>query len=153
MAQESAITDEIRNMIGVELEPFTFEVEKGAIIKLAQSVEDPNPLWQDEKYARNHRYGGIIASPTFYGGIRSLSALERIINLPCPLTRMLNGGNELEFFVPLRPGDVVTARMKLAEVNERDTKTGKMLFKIIETTYTNQLGEVTCKGRQTMIRY
>ena len=66
MAQAgSLVTDELRKLVGVESEPEVWEIEKGAIIKFAQSVEDRNPLWNDEGEARKTRYGGMIAPPTF----------------------------------------------------------------------------------------
>ena len=66
MPDGSVITDEIRNTIGREFGPHVYEVEKGAIKKFAEALEDTNPLWQDEKYAAESRYGGIIAPPTFF---------------------------------------------------------------------------------------
>ena len=64
MVEGSVITDEIRNMIGTDLATEVFEVEKGMILKIAQAVEDPNPLWQDQEYAQKSRYGGIVAPPS-----------------------------------------------------------------------------------------
>ena len=71
MTQESAITPEMRAAIGVESEPRTSEVEKGAIIKFAEAIGDTNPIYNEEAAARQSRYGGMIAPPTF---LRSMSA-------------------------------------------------------------------------------
>ncbi|MCE2465561.1 MAG: MaoC family dehydratase N-terminal domain-containing protein [Dehalococcoidia bacterium] len=38
--------------IGVESPPQVLEVEKGAIIRFAQAIGDPNPMWNDESEAR-----------------------------------------------------------------------------------------------------
>ena len=65
MTQESAITPEMKAAIGVESEPRTSEVEKGAIIKFAEAIGDTNPIYNDEAAARESRYGGLIAPPTF----------------------------------------------------------------------------------------
>ena len=65
MTQESLVTDELKAAIGVESAPALNEVEKGAIRKFAQAVGDPNPLWQDEEYAKKGPYGRIVAPPTF----------------------------------------------------------------------------------------
>ena len=43
------------------------EVEKGAIKKYADAVDDHNPLYWDDEYAKNSRYGSIIAPPGFFG--------------------------------------------------------------------------------------
>lgn len=60
----SFLTEEMRRQaIGQKSEPHTIDVEKGAIIKFAQAIEDDNPLFNDDMAARESRYGGIIAPP------------------------------------------------------------------------------------------
>ena len=51
--EESVITAAMKETIGVESEPITHEVEKGAIIKFAQAIGDRNPAYPD------------VAPPTF----------------------------------------------------------------------------------------
>ena len=48
MTQESVITQEMRDVIGVESEAITYDVEKGAIRKFAEAIGDDNPLYVDE---------------------------------------------------------------------------------------------------------
>ncbi|MFC1994089.1 MaoC family dehydratase N-terminal domain-containing protein [Chloroflexota bacterium] len=151
MAEETLITDEVREAIGKEIDSVVVEVEKGAIRRIAQAVGDPNPLWQDEEYAKKSRYGGIIASPTYIASIRTGEGIAALP--PVPLKRVLNGGNELEFFHPIRPGDILTSRRILADVRQNESSKGKMVVMVLETTYTNQKGEVVAKNRQSIIRY
>ena len=151
MAQESAITDEMKAAIGVESEPAFNEVEKGAIRKFAQAVGDPNPLWQDEEYAKKGPYGRIVAPPTFLVTMTSGRS-----NRPVrpPMRRgLLDGGAEWEFYLPVGPGDVITCRSKLAELYERPGRMGTMLFTISEQTYINQKGELVAKRRGTVITF
>ena len=65
MAGESVISDDMRAVVGVESDPITYEVEKGAIVKFAQAIGDNNPIFNNEEAARDSAYGGIIAPPTF----------------------------------------------------------------------------------------
>lgn len=153
MVEQSAITEAIRKAIGREMGPYVYEVEKGAIRKFAEAIDDPNPLWQEEDYAKESRYGGIIASPSFVTSLKVPGLTEWVLGLDCPLKRLLNGGNELEFFQPLRPGDVISVTARLSQAYEREGKAGKMVFLIIETDYTNQRGELAVRGRQTLIKY
>lgn len=138
----------IKASIGAEAEPFTYVVEKGAIKKFATAVGDPNPLWQDEAYARKTRYGGIIAPPTFF-------RLFRPIRFPVerPYARLLDGGSEWEYFEPVRPGDTITGTIKLAGVAEREGRVGKMLILVWEITYKNQFGAIVATQRSTSISY
>ena len=55
------LTEEMRQQaIGTETAPVTTDVEKGAIIKFAQAIGDPNPLYNDEIGARRSQYGGCF---------------------------------------------------------------------------------------------
>lgn len=152
MAEESVITEELRNMVGVEVEPEVFEVEKGHIRKFAEAVGDPNPLWQDEAYACKSRYGSIIAPPMFLQDEGKNKFADRLAEIPLPLPSFLNGGVEIEFYQPLKPGDIITTRAKLADLYEKQGKTGKLIFMVIEVTSTNQRGELVYISRNTFIR-
>ncbi|MBI2907288.1 MAG: MaoC family dehydratase N-terminal domain-containing protein [Chloroflexi bacterium] len=134
--------------VGAETGPFVYEVEKGAIRKFARAVEDPNPLWQDEAYARKTKYGGIIAPPTFL-------RLFRPPQFPAesPYPRRLDAGSDWEYFEPLRSGDIIACRVKLASAVEKEGKIGKMLILVWELTYVNQLGELVATQRSTLITY
>ena len=100
MTQESAITPEMKAAIGVESEPRTSEVETGAIIKFAEAIGDTNPIFNDEAAARQSRYGGMIAPPTF---LRSMSAGPLKVDFRIPYSANLDGGSEWEYFEPSVP--------------------------------------------------
>jgi acyl dehydratase len=147
---ESLITDELRNAVGIDSAPLTYEVEKGAVIRFADAIEDPNPVYRDEVAARDSRYGGLIAPPTF---LRSMAPGPATVEARSPLTRTLDGGSEWEFFYPVRPGDLVTVTVKLASVVQRTGRLGQMIILTRETTYVNQLGQIVAIQRSTSISY
>ena len=153
MTEEVVITEAINRAIGVESEPVFYEIEKGWLKRFADAVDDPNPLWQDEKYARKARYGTLVAAPTFIAAIRDMEWIEGLLNLECPLKRVLNGGNEIEFYEPIKPGDTISVRYKLTDAKERQGKTGKMLFLTYEANYSNQFGDIVARGINSVIRY
>jgi len=154
MAEDSIITDEMKSMVGVESEPSVFEIEKEPIRRWADAIGDPNPLYHDEEYARSKGYRSIIAPPGFVAQYAYPVKMGQMrVRFRSPLTRMLNGGNEYEFFKPIQAGDVLTATTKLAELFEREGRLGKMLFIINETTYKNQNNEMVAIQRGTGISY
>ena len=136
--------------IGVEGAPSVLEVEKGAIVRFAQAVEDPNPLWNDEKVARETRYGGLVAPPTF---LRSVGVDRPELPFKVPFDRMLDGGSDWEYFEPVRVGDRITAVARITDVSERSGRLGTMLMTVIEITYTNQFGQKVATQQGTTIRY
>jgi len=153
MEEKSAITEAIKKLVGIESKPVAFEVEKGWLKRHAEAIDDPNPLWQDEKSARKSRYGTIIAAPTFVAALRNQEWMEGLINIDCPLKGVLNGGNEIEFYQPIRAGDTISITYKLAEATEGSSKKGEMVFLNYEVNYKNQFDELVAKGRNTLIRY
>lgn len=153
MVEGPVITAELKRLVGVESEPVVYEIEKGMISRFAEATEDSNPLWQDIEKAKKTRYKSIIAPPTFLASLRHEMLFHQLLETESPLKRLLNGGNELEYFSPVRPGDVITVTGKLANQRERGGKAGTMLFMIVEMTYKNQKGEIVAKGRNTIIRY
>ncbi len=150
MTETSAITEEIRQLLGKEFGPEVYEVDKSMIRKFAEAIEDPNPLYHDEAYARKAGYGTLLAPPTFVTALRMEDFSKQVMEAPCPLPRVLNGGNEIEYFQPIRAGDVISVTGKLA--NAREAAGGKMLLLFMEFTYKNQKDELAAKSVLTIIR-
>ena len=149
----SAITDEMRNRIGAESEDMVLEVEKGVVKRFVEAVEDPNPLWQDEEYAKKSRFGGLVAPPNLLCTVLLGAGVGRV-ELKTPYTRGVAGGDELELFQPIMVGDVITARAKLVDIYERAGRDGlRRVYIIVETTFKNQRGEVVAKDRASGIQY
>lgn len=150
MTQESVITPEMRAAVGVESEPYTNEIEKGAIIKFARAIGDTNPIYTDEEAARRSRYGGLVAPPTFF---RSLRSGPMKVNVESPYPANLDGGSEWEYYEPARPGDRITVTHKISNIFERPGRLGNMLFIQRETKYVNQFGTTVAIQRTTGISY
>jgi len=144
------VTEETRKQIGKAGEPRTYEIERWAIRRFADAIEDDNPVFNDEKEARKTRHGGMIAPPTFY---RALMAPVPEVKLAMPAYRGLDGGSDWEYFHPIRPGDRITVQSKIADLRESEGRLGPMVFISTETTYTNQFGDVCAIQRSTGIRY
>lgn len=148
MARETIITEEVRQRIlAIRSEPVTYEVEKGAIKKFAEAIEDPSPVYVDREQAGKSKYGDIIAPPTFFC---TMPAGRLDIDLNFGKGR-LNGGSEYELFEPVRAGDQITAISQIADIFEREGKMGKMVFMVTQTTYTNQHGRKVAVARGTGI--
>ena len=147
----SFLTEEMRNQaIGQKSEPRSIDIEKGAIIKFAQAIEDDNPLYNDEMVARDSRYGGLIAPPTF---LRSVGVDRPPYPFDMPFNRMLDGGSDWEYFHPVRAGDRITAISEIADINERIGRMGLMVITSIVVTNRNQFGQVAATQTSTSIRY
>ena len=150
-APASFLTEEMRQQaIGLEGPPATTEVEKGAIIKFAQAIGDDNPVFNDEEAARESRYGGLIAPPTF---LRSMASSRPELPFDFPFHRRLDGGSEWEYFIPVRPGDRITAVARIDDISERTGRLGLMIIMSTVVTYRNQFGRVVATQTGTGIAY
>lgn len=155
MSDNTTLTEEMKAKIGTVLPPIVMEVEKGAVRRFAQAVEDPNPLYADEEYARRTRYGGVVCPPGFFGWPAGEEVgAERILSLlGRPFENVLNAGNESEFYRPVRPGDVLVSSTRLADIYEKKGGAGDLLFVVLETTYKNQTDQVVAIIRYIFMFY
>jgi acyl dehydratase len=146
------LNEEALKQVGKAGEARTYDVERGAIRRFAEAIEDRNPLFNDENAARGTRFGGLIAPPTFCRSMGSPIPDVRISALGQTF-RGLDGGSEWEYFKPIRPGDRITVQTRLVDLRESEGRLGPMIFITMETTYTNQFGELCVTQRSTGIRY
>lgn len=150
MTEDSLISEELKSRIGVEGNPRVYEIEKGLIKQFAQAIDDPNPLWQEEEYARKSKYGGLIALPAL---VIALGWSDFQADGPRGKAG-LHGGTELEYYQPIRAGDTITIINTLIDAQEKDSRRlGKMAVFTYERTYKNQRQEVVAKCRQLVINY
>ena len=88
--------------IGDASEPVTFDVERGAIVRLAEAIGDDQPAYAE----------GTAAPPTFPTTfnfrlpVPSLSAIDP--------ARFIHGDQEYAYERPLRAGDRITCVAKIA---------------------------------------
>jgi len=154
----SVITDEMRALIGVEGEPRTYEVDKTGCRQFARAVGYTDLVYFDEEYAKSKGYRGIPAPPGFLGHMvydpRNPPA-QGAASLPfqSPLTRILNGGTDIEYFDTICAGDVLTATgAQVSDIQERQGRQGPML--IVNSRYTYKRGDqVAAIWRGTLIFY
>ncbi len=150
MTPGSAITPQMRDAIGVESEPATHEVEKGAIRRFAEAIGDSNPLFHDEEAARRSPFGRLVAPPTF---LRSLAPGPPRAPFAIPYDGLLDGGSEWEYFGPVRAGDRITVTTTVSDIFERRGRLGNMLFITRQTRYVDQSGKTAAVQRNTLIHY
>lgn len=141
MSEEPVISDELEGLLNVEFGPEVYEIEKGMVGKFAEAIGDPNPLWRQ------------VTPPTFPATLVPTELLHKMTAAKCPLTRFLNGSNELEYYQPIKVGDTISVTARLDKLRKMEGKEGTTLFMIMDVVYTNQNGEVVAKGRNTYIRY
>ena len=125
-----------RDLIGRESEVALFEVERGAIRKFAEAVQDQTP----------ECLRGEVAPPTFPTTFRMT-----IPGLTFDLARVLHGAQEYRYERPLRAGDRVRCRLRVADVYQRKGRLGEMTFLILALEGRDESGTSVFTGTTTAI--
>lgn len=150
-------------------------VEKGAVRRHAQAI-----MYEDEIFAkaceRNQQYGGPVAPPLFathmfrrpfgakdpiqdnatnpdFDGIVAATSTSGLPELePLKGYALLNGGSEIEFFKYPNHGDTVSVVSRYADIYERESSKGLMIFVVVESDYSDARGQLLIRTRRTQIR-
>jgi len=125
-----------RDLIGRESEVVLFEVERGAIRKFAEAVQDQTP----------ECLRGEIAPPSFPTTFRIT-----IPGLTFDLARVLHGAQEYRYERPLRAGDRVRCRLRVADIYQRKGRLGEMTFLILALEGRDESGTAVFTGTTTAI--
>ena len=133
MDQPAPLTSDL---IGRESEIVVFDVERGAIRKFADAVQDQTPAC----------VRGDVAPPTFPTTFRMT-----IPGVSFDLARVLHGAQEYQYERPLRAGDRVRCRVRVANVYRRQGSLGEMTFLILAMEGTDESGTPVFTGTTTAI--
>ncbi len=144
-------------------EPTEGDVLGKETVRFAQAVDDLNPLYLDDEYARAAGYEGAIAPPMFFNvaltGSRPLSETREDglfrSGEPGPrfnkVNRTMFGGEEVEFVAPIYPGDTLRGETVLESIDQKDGRSGSFVVTVRKTTIRNQDGEIVAISRSSGI--
>src|ERR1700674_5397177 len=133
MDQPAPLTSDL---IGRESGVVVFDVERGAIRKFADAVQDQTPAC----------VRGDVAPPTFPTTFRMT-----IPGVSFDLARVLHGAQEYQYERPLRAGDRVRCRVRVADVYRREGRLGEMTFLILVMEGRDESGTSVFTGTTTAI--
>jgi hypothetical protein len=157
MAGEQFDTTDVDRWIGVPLGGAYLKdpIAPNDIRRWAQGMQNPNPLYFDEAYAAESRFGRLYAPQSFAVCTDTSHGAGPAIQGVIPGQHMIFGGDEWWFFGPrIAPGDLIRHDRMLFDYKVAETKfAGPTMFSRGDTGYINQRGELVCKQRSTSVRY
>lgn len=133
----SLLTKAMEAVVGSTGEPQTAVVEVGALARFAEAIGDDNPIHRE------------VAPPTF---LRSIGNAIPAFPDEALVPRVLDGGSEWEYGVPIKVGDKITFSTTLESLIERSGRMGGMLIATYQTDYLNQDNQMVAVQRNTLIR-
>jgi hypothetical protein len=169
------ITQEVRSIIGkasawIEA---SHPVETSEVRRFFQATMDPDRRYWDTVNAGKSRYGATVAplgfpvhafrrppeevadpfdnrsDPEFDGTGRYMRL--GLPKVPVPLSGVLNGGYEYEFYSYAKVGERIHCRSTYRDIYQRNGKSGTMVFVIIEDEYATADGRPLLKSLNTQI--
>jgi len=163
MAEQFELTQEMKDQIGWESQPWTSEVTTTSVRAFARGVGYTDPVYFDVDAAKKAGYRNLPAPPTYLGTTVFIPGqTDDTLSFPPGfqpninpgLTGLLDGGTEIEYFDTACAGDTLTTVNRLSDLSVKESKSlGKMLIISTETTFTNQDSKVIAIQRSQIIFY
>ncbi|HEY3365169.1 MAG TPA: MaoC family dehydratase N-terminal domain-containing protein [Symbiobacteriaceae bacterium] len=125
------------SLIGATSGATAFVVEQGAIARFADAIGDPNPVYRR----------GDVAPPTFPTTFRV--AVPGLADIDP--ARFIHGNEEYTYQRPIRAGDVLTCRRRIAELFVKEGRLGRMVFVISIIEGHDPDGALVFAGKSTVI--
>ena len=154
---EDSLLEQLKATVGRELVfQAPDEIGRSAFRQYALAVGDFNPMYSDREQAVARGLRDVMAPPTLVcdtwqyvdsdmderGDLLGRGSFRELAGL--------RAGNEYEFFQPIHPDDVLTAHWLVKDVYERTTRSGTVIFQVIEATFHNQRGELLARNTETL---
>jgi len=125
------------------------------IRRWVMAMDYPNPIHWDEEFARQSKFGGIVAPQSISVCLDCGHGVQPACVGRIPDSHLIFGGEEWWFYgCRVRPGDKLFQERRFHDCKVADTKfAGPTLFARGDTIHRNQHGTLVAKERATSIRY
>ena len=122
-----------KSWIGLEFDVAEFEVRGEETGEFAVACGETDPRYTDPEHT------DFQAPPTFTAKYVSRRVLPQ--EFPRFGSRGFDGGKTVTPLRPVRPGDRLTARSRIADIYEKTGRSGRMIFIVHRMEFSNQRGE------------
>lgn len=131
--------------------------------RYAVALDDLDPLYFDEVYARSQGYRGIIAPPNYVTTIRDEAAagpteaemrpdgLPLASGPPVPGLAAMGGGQQIVFHEPVYCGERIVADKQVVRIDQQAGRSGPMVIVEEEIRYATSEGVPKVTLRNTIL--
>jgi len=135
-----------KTLIGSEFDHTEFPpVTAGHIREYAAAALETNPRHLTADDAE------LVAPPTYVVSLRGRNFMPAKLLTLLNLRRGFDAGKDIEFGVPVRVGDALTATSTVHDIYEKTGRSGSMVFVVLRTQIVNQRGESVAVIDQKMM--
>jgi acyl dehydratase len=135
------------SLVGTEVEPFQFPVERGQIRSFCRAIFEDSPTFLDAERPP--------APPTFTRAMNlwSENFVDHYFSIGIDVERVLHGEQRFQYHGLVHAGDTLTVKPKLAEMFTKEGRRGGLLtFVVHEFVFTNQHGRDVVRTRNVTIQ-
>ena len=141
--------------VGYEFAPHSFTIERGKIKEFVNAIGDDHAVHTDPDAAKAAGYRDVIAPPTYLTVMDNWSGPDfedRCRELEIDPLKVLHAEQAYEYLADIYPGDELTETSKVTEVSEKEGKTGRLLFIVMEKSYKRKNETVAICRTTTVVR-
>jgi len=127
------IQDLHQQWVGAECGSSSYDVNTDRLLAFANACGETDPRFIDPEDAEFQSTPGFT---TIIVSGQGSEALPK--DFPQFKGRSIDGGKSVEIHHPIRPGDTLTGKQTIADIYEKTGRSGKMVFVVHRTEFTNQ---------------
>ncbi len=146
------LIEEMKSKRGLKLRAenhsFNEEATKGAIRRFVDGIGDPNPLWRDPDYAKNTRFGSILAPPSWVFSV--LAGIQ----FGWRGLAGFHSASEMAFYRPILLDDKIRPEETFLDFEgpKESSFAGRLVSDYFEDKYFNRKEELVTKIIRLVIR-
>ena len=139
-----------KNLIGKEYPAITLKVKKEILVAFSRSTGQVDPIYFDERTAKENGYPTIIAPPTFLTiiAMQQENPYEYLEKINVSLDSVLHAGQDYRYFYPIFAEDVIEMKYRIDDVFQK--KNGEITFIVFQSKYKNQDGLKIAESLSTL---
>jgi len=141
------------SLIGQELDQFPLPVEWSKVREFAVALLDDDPIYQDERIARDAGFTGISGAPDVRGSVVPFPGRAGAIRAARPgPAAVLHGESTWEYLGPVNVGDQLIGHRRIEDITTRPGKRGgEMTLVTLVVDFVNQHGDMVLRERYVVI--
>lgn len=137
-----------KNAVGKEIGPFSYVTWGRKIRQFVDATGDHNPLYINQEFAKDSKYGGTIVPPAMANAFFVGTPIWSVVEV-CKIdrARALHAEQEYEFLKPIRPLTLLSTYYKIVDVYEKKG----LSFAVVEGITKDEDGDIVLKGKIKLI--
>ena len=140
-----------KKLIGKRYPDISFAIEKQRLRFFSKATSQTDPIYFNEKIAKQKGYPSIVAPPTFLTtvGYEKDNPYDFLDELGIEIDRVLSAGQNYIFYNLIFAGDLISMKSRISDIY--DKKSGKLQFVEISSEFYNQKATKVAKSISTLV--